>query len=152
MPGAGRDGVEQGVPLGVGEDGQVDRGAVRARAAALDSGVDLAGGDGDRADHALAGVGASAREASGVQGGVLQGGHPCLAPPGRGEGAAAAGGRTARAGERGLMPAFQCDEFGEVGVGQFGQGCLAGADDGVGEGALGFEQLRHLVLHGALRE
>ncbi|MET7607583.1 hypothetical protein [Streptomyces avermitilis] len=24
MPGAGRDGVEQGVPLGVGEDGQVD--------------------------------------------------------------------------------------------------------------------------------
>jgi hypothetical protein len=34
----------------------VDRGAVRARAAALDSGIDLARSDRDRADHAFAGV------------------------------------------------------------------------------------------------
>jgi hypothetical protein len=84
MSGAGRDRVEPGVPLGVGEDGQMDRGAVRVRAAALDSGLDLARGDGDRSDHAFAGVGASAREASGVQGGVLQVGHPCLASLGAG--------------------------------------------------------------------
>jgi hypothetical protein len=99
MPGPGRDGVEEGVPLGVGEDGQVDGGAVGAGPAALYGGFDLAGGDGDGADHALAGVGASAGQAPAVQAGVLQGRHPRLAPPGRGEGALPTGGRAARAGQ-----------------------------------------------------
>jgi hypothetical protein len=42
------------------------------------------------------------------------------------------------------------DEVGEVGVGELGEGGLAGGDDLAGEGALGTEQAGDLVLDGAL--
>lgn len=47
--------------------------------------------------------------------------------------------RGAGRGARGSWLPAQGDEFSEVGIGKFGQGGLAGADDGVGERALGFQ-------------
>src|SRR5690606_1004954 len=83
---------------------------------------------------------------------------PAYAAPARSPGApGGAGGRGATGGGRRLRRAGswrppQGDQIGQLTVGQFGQRGLPGAEDRVGEGALGLQHLGDAVLHRALRD
>ncbi len=131
VAGAFHGGIQEAVPVGVGEGAEADLGAVGAGAAAADVGQDLAGGDGDGVDVALGGVGAAAGEAGGVEGSRLQGGEPGVAPPGGGErlacGSAGSGGE---GGER--SPEVAVSGGGGHGAGGAGGWCAGGCGRGRG--------------------
>ena len=130
---------------GVGELLDVHDGVVLV----LGDGRQPAGADGDGADLAGLGVGAAPLQQDLVEGGVLQRLDPGPAPPGGGEaGAGALAGGSA--GNPRAAFIVSSSEGGEFGVGQLGEGRLAGAEHGVGQGALGVEHLGDAVLDRAL--